>query len=142
MDDYDTWHRYRLCQLLADRNIRHNHLKRRPQLIAAARKSDRKQARVLKEHIAEERKAAFAHIQKTKDGIWTNLFEREFRADPAKKSFMDLPREIRDIFEYSSMYGFEAAVAAVSQLHVALLIYYSPTFAYCGHTSLTRSPRL
>lgn len=35
--------------------------------------------------------------RKHKDEIWRGLFKRDFKADPARKSFTNLPREIRDI---------------------------------------------
>lgn len=52
----------------------------------------------------EEREERLADIQKKKDEIWPKLLHRSFQEDPSKKSFLNLPRELRDMV-YSHIFN-------------------------------------
>jgi hypothetical protein len=45
---------------------------------------------------ASDREQRLAYIAKTKSEVWPVLFQRTFQADHNRKSFMSLPRELRD----------------------------------------------
>jgi hypothetical protein len=49
----------------------------------------RRQAEALKEELQS--------INKQREEMWSKLFLREFRSDHAKKSFLELSREVRDM---------------------------------------------
>lgn len=72
----ETWERQRLA--LLDRDQRRTNIWKRIRTIAYRR---------------EQLEA----IEETRDKIYSKLFERDFTADPTRKSFLDLSREIRDI---------------------------------------------
>ncbi|KAF2822438.1 hypothetical protein CC86DRAFT_385400 [Ophiobolus disseminans] len=53
--------------------------------------------RIRKEEKKQKQKKQSKSIQERKDIIWATLFLREFQVDPKRSSFLDLPRELRDV---------------------------------------------